>query len=102
MSLETYLSLLSEHVPYEDDTFTDRVGPDDKKGRLRCACSFDYYGNRGNFSEYFSQVMGINTEYVKKVVEKTDKYVIINVSTYITLYHKYKLMTYVQGRHGIF
>ena len=46
--------------------------------------------------------MGINTEYVKKVVEKTDKYVIMNVSTYITLYHKYKLMTYVQGRHGIF
>ena len=23
VSLETYLSLLSEHVPYEDDTFAD-------------------------------------------------------------------------------
>ena len=23
LSLETYLSLLSEHVPYEDDTFAD-------------------------------------------------------------------------------
>lgn len=46
--------------------------------------------------------MGINTEYVKKVVEKSDKCAIINVSAYMNLYHKYKSMTYVPGRHGIF
>jgi hypothetical protein len=38
--------------------------------------------------EYFSQVVGINTEYVKKVVEKSDKCAIINVSAYMDLYHK--------------
>ncbi len=32
--------------------------------------------------------MGINTEYMKKVVEKSDKCAIINVSTYMNLYHK--------------
>lgn len=36
----------------------------------------------------FSQVVGINTEYVKKVVEKSDKCAIINVSAYMELYHK--------------
>ena len=46
--------------------------------------------------------MGINTEYVKKVVEKSDKYAIINVSAYMNLYHKEKSMTYVRRRHGIF
>ena len=88
MSLEAYLSLLSEHESYKDDTYTDRVGPNGEKRCLRSACCHDYYGDRGDCGEYFSQVMGINTEYVKKVVEKSDKYVIINVSAYMNLYHK--------------
>ena len=88
MSLETYLSLLSEHVPYEDDTFADCVGSAGKKRCLRCAGYADYWRNRGDIGEYFSQVVGINTEYVKKVVEKSDKCAIINVSAYMDLYHK--------------
>ena len=88
MPLEAYLPLLSEHVPHKDDTNADRVEPDGQKRCLRCADCLYYYGNRGDIGEYFSQVMGINTEYVKKVVEKSDKYVIINVSAYMNLYHK--------------
>ena len=88
MPLETYLPLLSEHVPYEDDTHTDQVGPDVEKRCLRCADCPDHCGNRGDIGEYFSQVMGINTEYVEKVVEKSDKCAIINVSAYMNLYHK--------------
>ena len=59
-----------------------------KKRCLRCAGCADYWRNRGDIGEYFSQVVGINTEYVKKVVEKSDKCAIINVSAYMDLYHK--------------
>ena len=67
MSLETYLSLLSEHVPYEDDTFCGLSGIGWQKRCLRCAGCADYWRNRGDIGEYFSQVVGINTEYVKKL-----------------------------------
>ena len=88
MPLETYLPLLSEHEPYEDDPHTYRVGAAGKKRCLRCADYADYWRNRGDIGEYFSQVVGINTEYVKKVVEKSDKCAIINVSAYMDFYHK--------------
>ncbi len=87
MPLETYLPLLSEHEPYEDDPTRiewERLA----KRCLRCAGCADYWRNRGDIGEYFSQVVGINTEYVKKVVEKSDKCAIINVSAYMDLYHK--------------
>ena len=88
MPLETYLPLLSEH---EHTKMTptriewERLA---KKRCLRCADYADYWRNRGDIGEYFSQVVGINTEYVKKVVEKSDKCAIINVSAYMDLYHK--------------
>ena len=88
MPLETYLPLLSEHEPYEDDPHTYRVGAAGKKRCLRCAGYADYWRNHRNIGEYFSQVVGINTEYVKKVVEKSDKCAIINVSADMELYHK--------------
>ena len=88
MPLETYLPLLSEHEPYEDDPHTYRVGTAGKKRCLRRAGYADYWRNHRNIGEYFSQVVGINTEYVKKVVEKSDKCAIINVSAYMDLYHK--------------
>lgn len=74
--------------PYEDDPHTYRVGAAGKKRCLRCAGYADYWRNHRNIGECFSQVVGINTEYVKKVVEKSDKCAIINVSAYMDLYHK--------------